>query len=299
MLARVAENLYWISRYVERAEHAARLLDDAYHRELDAGLVGDPDGGRPLEAVARLLGCPDVPEGREAVLDTLTFDRANPCSIWAMIARARENARGSQETLSAEGWSQLNQLYLYLGSARARQRLQASPFRFFDRVRRECLLFAARVDGTLPRNEVFHFLQLGRSLERADLTSRIVHARLAGADETGWASLLRVCSAHEAYLKLYQDRIHPEGVIGLLVLSGDFPRAVRFGVARCLESLRAIGGEDGLRTAAERRLGRLESDLRYSDAAEQAARGVGPLLHSVQEACALAGGEIHQAYFLT
>jgi uncharacterized alpha-E superfamily protein len=265
--------------------------------------VGDGEGGRPLEAVARLLGCPAPPDGREAVLDALTFDRAGPYSIWAMIARARENARGSQETLSAESWSQLNQLYLYLGSARARQRLQASPFRFFDRVRRECLLFAALMDGTLPRTEVFHFLQLGRYLERVDLTSRIVHAGFQGAapdaDEAGWASRLRVCSAHEAYLKLYQDRIHPEGVIGLLVLSGDFPRAVRFGVARCLESLRAIGGEGGLQTEAERRLGRLESELRYSDAAELAARGVGPLLQGVQDACARAGGEIHQAYFLT
>jgi len=237
------------------------------------------------------------------LLDCLTFDRDGPYSIRSMIAHARENARGTQETLSAESWSQLNQLHLYLGSARARQRLQSSPFRFFDRVRRECLLFAGLVDGTLPRTEVFHYLQLGRYLERVDMTSRLIHARFqdlaADDDESGWASLLRICSAHEGYLKLYQDRIHPEGVIDLLVLSSDFPRAVRFGVARCLESLRAIGGEEGLRTAAERRLGRLESDLRYSDAAELALRGVGPLLHQVQEACAQAGSEIHQAYFLT
>src|SRR5437763_9925254 len=114
MLSRVAENLYWISRYVERAEFATRLLDGAYHRELDAGLFGAGGGPRPLAAVAGLLGCPDPPTGREALLDGLTFDPSGPHSIRTMIARARENARGSQEALSAEAWSQLNQLHLYL-----------------------------------------------------------------------------------------------------------------------------------------------------------------------------------------
>src|SRR5207248_1232577 len=98
MLSRVAENLYWISRYVERAEAAVRLLDDAYHRALDVG----PDGtaARPLAAVARLLGHPDAPSGREALLDCLAFDPVGPHSVRAMIARARESARGSQEALS-------------------------------------------------------------------------------------------------------------------------------------------------------------------------------------------------------
>src|SRR4051794_26318130 len=122
MLSRVAENLYWISRYVERAEYAVRLIDGAYHRELDAGLVGG-GGPRPLAAVAQLLGFADAPTGREALLDSLTFDPANSHSIRSMIARARENARGSQEALSAESWSQLNQLHLYLGSPRARARM--------------------------------------------------------------------------------------------------------------------------------------------------------------------------------
>jgi uncharacterized alpha-E superfamily protein len=294
MLSRVAENLYWISRYVERAECAARLLDDAYNRELDAGLLGAGAGPRPLAAVGRLLGCSDVPAGREALLDCLTLDRAGPHSLRAMIGRARENARASQEALSAEAWSQLNQLHLYLGSPRARERLQVSPFRFFDRVRRACVLFAALVDGTLPRGEVYYFLQLGRSLERADLTARIVQV---GCD-TDPGGLLRVCSAYEAYLQRYQDRVEAEGVVEVLVLAADFPRSVRFRVARCLEALRAIGDGPG-GGAAERRLGRLDGELRYTDAAEVCGRGVGPFLAGVQEACAQAGAEIHQAYFLT
>jgi uncharacterized alpha-E superfamily protein len=218
-----------------------------------------------------------------------------------MIARARENARGSQETLSAEAWSQLNQLHLYLGGPRARERLQSSPFGFFERVRRECLLFAALVEGTLSRGEVYHFLQLGRSLERADVTARIVQAGFA-EDGPTWDSLLRVCSAHEVYLQRYQDRVEPEGVVDVLVLAADFPRSVRYRVARCLEALRRIsgGGAGDLGgTAAERGLGRLDGDLRYTDAVEVCGRGAATFLAGVLDKLARAGAEIQQAFFLT
>jgi uncharacterized alpha-E superfamily protein len=298
MLSRVAENLYWISRYVERAEAAARLLDDAYHRELDAGVIGNGTAARPLASVGRLLGCANGPPGREALLDCLTFDPSGPYSIRSMIARARENARGSQETLSAEAWSQLNQLHLYLAGPRSRERLQSSPFRFFERVRRACLLFAALVDGTLSRGEVYSFLQLGRSLERADVTARIVQTAFT-EDDPAWDGLLRICSAQEAYIQHYQERVEPEGVMDVLVLTADFPRSVRYRVARCLESLRRISGGDPGGTAAERRLGRLDGDLRYTDAAEVCGRGAVDFLAGVLEKLTRAGGEIQDAYFLT
>jgi uncharacterized alpha-E superfamily protein len=301
MLSRVAENLYWISRYLERAEAAARLLDDAYHRELDAGPIGNGTTTRPLATVARLLGCPAGPPGREALLDCLTFDPSGPHSIRAMIARARENARGSQETLSAEAWSQLNQLHLYLVGPRSRQRLQSSPFSFFERVRRACLLFAALVDGTLSRGEVYSFLQLGRSLERADVTARIVQSGFT-QDDPAWDGLLRVCSAQEVYVQRYQERVEPEGVVDVLVLAADFPRSVRYRVARCLESLRRISGGnpgDPAASAAERGLGRLDGDLRYTDAAEVCGRGAAIFLSGVLEKLTRAGAEIQGAYFLT
>ncbi|MFO0809998.1 MAG: alpha-E domain-containing protein [Gemmataceae bacterium] len=300
MLSRVAENLYWIARYVERADNVARLLDDAYHRELDVGATG----GRPLAAVVRMLGChetlPDDDRGR--AMSYLSFDRAGSSSIRSMIARARENARGTQEALSSEAWSHLNQLHLYLNGPKARARLESSPLRFLDRVRRDCLLFEALVDGTLPRTEVFHFLQLGRYLERVDMTSRILQARFqGGAPGEGiatWVGLLRSCSAHEAYLQQARERIDPVGVVGFLVLRPDFPRSLRFGVARGLESLRAIAGDGAWGAPAERQLGRLDGDLRYADADELFVRGVGEFLVDVQEACALAASEIHRAYFL-
>src|SRR3954451_11075642 len=194
MLSRVAENLYWISRYVERAENVARLLDVGFHLELDAsGLSGDVSGQAPIESVLTILACRDAFEeahgkqlkDREAVLRFLTFDRQNGHSILSMCARARENARGTQETLSGEVWSHVNKLYLYLGSPRAQRRFAASPSRFFDGIKRSCVLFDGLVDGTLPRTEVYHFLQLGRYLERVNQVSRILNVKLHGLREGG------------------------------------------------------------------------------------------------------------------
>jgi uncharacterized alpha-E superfamily protein len=321
MLSRVAENLYWISRYVERAENVARLLDVGFHLELDAsGLAGDVVGQGPIESVLTILACRDsfvkihgeAKMDRESVLRFLTFDRQNSHSILTMLAKARENARGTQETLSGEAWSQVNKLYLYLGSPRAHRRFAASPSRFFDGIKRSCILFDGLVDGTLPRTEVFHFLQLGRYLERVNQISRILNVKIHGLRDDGpiaertmrvvhWSSLLRSCSAYEAYLREHHDQIDPEGVVRYLVLDADFPRAMRFCVARCVESLREIAGgdEDEYRSEAERQLGRLDSELRYIDVGEIFGRGLNSFLTSIQDACNRVGDEIRQAYFQT
>jgi uncharacterized alpha-E superfamily protein len=321
MLSRVAENLYWISRYVERAENVARLLDVGLFLELDApGLNTDGGDSGTVEGVLAIMACRSAfdrahtPGDREAVLRFLTFDRQQRHSILAMIARARENARGTQDALSAEAWRQVNTLYLYLCSPRALRRFRASPSRFYDGIKRACILFGGLIDGTLPRTEAFHFLQLGRYLERVGQVSRILNVRLHGlrglAEEptveptlriVHWASLLRSCSAYEAYLREHHDRVDPQGVVRYLVLDAEFPRAMRFCVARCLESLRAIAGGDGgdFASEAERQLGRLDSELRYLDVGEIFSRGLSPFLTGIQEAGNRIGAEIHRAYFFS
>jgi uncharacterized alpha-E superfamily protein len=265
-----------------------------------------------------ILACRDTFErspGRrdpQAVLRFLTFDRKGAHSILAMIARARDNARGTQETLGSQPWSHINRLYLYLSGSRAQRHFLASPFRFYDRIRRACILFDGLVDSTLPRTEVFHFLQVGRYLERADMMSRILTVKFPALGESEaladlplasahGTSLLRICSAYEAYLKAHHDRIDPRQVVRYLVLDPDSPRAIRFGVARCLESLREIGGgdEDGYRSEAERLLGRLDGELRYLDFNEVFPLGLSTFLQGVQDTCTRVGKEIRQAYFLT
>lgn len=317
LLSRVAENLYWMSRYVERAENLARLLHVGFYLDLDAAELAREGGDGPVESLLTIFACRDAYAAgggtgdRDEVLRFLTFDRQNPQSMLRLVAAARENARGTQETVSAEAWSHVNRLYLYLSGPRALRRFRASPSRFFEAVKRACILFGGLIDSTLPRTEIFHFLQVGRYLERADQMSRILMAKSpalcpAGPDDGGlsmglvhWTSLLRSCSAYEAYLRSHHDRIDPVSVVRYLVLDADFPRAVRFSVARCRESLHAIAGgdDDEFSSEAERRLGRLDSDLRYLDVDEIFERGLPTFLTGVQDACGRIGDEIHHAYF--
>jgi uncharacterized alpha-E superfamily protein len=321
MLSRVAENLYWMSRNIERAENVARLLGVGFDLELDsAGLArnGQPDG--PLERVLTILASRDAYErahgpaerNRDAMLRFLTFEGKHSQSIIGMIARARENARGIQESISAEAWSHVNRLYLYLLGPKAQRRFEASPARFFEAVKQSCILFDGLIDSTLPRNEVFYFLQLGRHLERVDTISRIIAAesRTLHEPETGpapplrlvrWTSLLQSCSAYEAYLRTFHERIDPQSVVRYLVLDPDFPRAVRFCVTRCRDALHEISGGDldGYGSEAERRLGRLDGELRYIDVGEIFDRGLPSYLSGLQDTCNRIGDEIHHAYFAT
>jgi uncharacterized alpha-E superfamily protein len=164
----------------------------------------------------------------------------------------------------------------------------------------------------LPRSEAFHFLQLGRYLERVGQISRILNVRLHDLHDPGegrtaeaavriikWSSVLRSCSAYEAYLREHHDQIDPFGVVRYLVLDGEFPRAMRFCVARCCESLRAIAGDGGFGSEADRLLGRLDSELRYLDIGEVLDQGLSSFLSGIQDACNRIGDEIHRAYFFS
>ena len=332
MLSRVADNLYWMGRYVERAEYLARLLEDAFYLELDTSAV-QGQSPRPLDAVLGMFNANDSFErwhkgltrrgkepkresaaSRESILRFLTFARSDGLSVRAMISFARENARGTQDALSAEVWSQLNQTYLYLTSTKALSNFKSSALRFFTRVRRECLLFAALVHEVMPRTEAYHFIQIGRYLERIDMVCRILgahyywmpaageedhHGVEAGATLFRWRGLLRSCAAYEGYLQETETQLEPRSVLAYLLLATDSPRSVRNGTMRCLESLRYLGGAEGAggRNDAERQLGRLESDLRYTDLDEILAQGVAPFLDHILALTSTVGNDLHQAYF--
>ena len=223
MLSRVAENLFWMSRYLERAENVARLLDIGLYLELDAGDQPGDVGSAPVEIALNILACREAFRStheaaeRTAVLEFLTFERGNSQSILSMIARARENARGTQESIGVDSWRQANRLYLYLCSPKARRRFVASPSGFYTAIKDSCILFDGLIQNTLPRDEVYHFLQLGRFLERAEVMGRILHAkcqtsmgsaadgRESGLEVVRWAGLLRSCSAYGAYLRSERD----------------------------------------------------------------------------------------------
>jgi uncharacterized alpha-E superfamily protein len=271
-----------------------------------------------VEIALHILACRDAfhsahraPE-RNAVLGFLTFDRSNPQSILSMIALARENARGTQESLGVDAWSEVNRLFLYLSSQRAQRRFNASPSAFYTTIKQSCILFDGLVQNTLPRDEVYHFLQLGRYLERVNVMVRILHAKCqpqkpgtagtdVGMELIRWTGLLRSCSAYGAYLRVERDRVEPVGVIRFLVLNPDFPRATRFCVARCRNALQEIAGgdDDEYTSEAERLLGRLDGELRYIDVGEIFERGLLAFLDGIQTTCYRVGDEIQKSYFLT
>ncbi|GIW87023.1 MAG: hypothetical protein KatS3mg108_1347 [Isosphaeraceae bacterium] len=319
MLSRVAENLYWIGRYVERAENVARLLEVAYHLELDAAELREesPDAS-PLADALSVLACRDAFQQRagavlerEQVLEFLTIEPVEGHSIRVMLGRARDNARASREALSADAWDQLNSLFLEMRTSRARLRLQQSPLRFLEWVKRGCALFGGLVDATLPRAEAYHFLQLGRHLERANQIGRILQfglPRLPALEALDpgtlsamhWSNLLKSCSAHEAYLQHAHDQIDPVGVIGFLILDEGFPRSIRFCIDRCVESVESIE-DDGSPQASDARrlLGRLSSELRYLDQRDLLQRGLQPYLVGLLVTCHRIGDAVHLAYFQT
>src|SRR5262249_45320178 len=150
---------------------------------LDAATRSFDDGSAPVEIALNILGCRDAFRSthtsaeRTAVLGFLTFDRSNSQSILSMIARARENARGTQESIGVDAWRQVNRLYLYLCGQRASRRFQSSPSGFYTTIKQACILFDGLVQNTLPRDEVYHFLRLGRYLERLEVMGRILRAK--------------------------------------------------------------------------------------------------------------------------
>jgi uncharacterized alpha-E superfamily protein len=201
MLSRIAESLFWIGRYVERADDTARILDVHTQR-----LVEDPwiDERRACANLLALMGHPLEGADTEQVLATLAFDRVSPASIVGALSAARENARGAREVLSAEIWESLNVTHNALPQQRTMAR-RYGPHSLFRFVRERSAMVFGLADATMSRDESWLFLILGRSLERVDMTSRMLSTRvLAGDAAPSWTLVLRSTGAYEPYLRTYR-----------------------------------------------------------------------------------------------
>ena len=297
MLSRVADSIYWMSRYVERAENVARFIDVNLHLMLDA-----PDGQdqqwqplvnidrRPRDFAKRYGPRPR----RKTSLEFLTFDRENPNSILSCLRAARENARSVREIISSEMWLQLNTFYLMVKSAAAAANGLDNPQDFFDAVKQASHLFTGVTDATMTHGEAWHFSRLGRMLERADKTSRILDVKYfillrsvadvgTAFDDIQWAAVLRSASAFEMYRKRH-GRISPMRVAEFLLLDGEFPRAVRFCLITARDSLHAISGTPlgTFRHPPEKLLGQLCSDLSFTTLDEIIKHGLHEYLDDLQ-----------------
>ena len=270
MLSRVAESLFWIGRYVERAEDTARLLDVHFHEVLEDPTV---DEAAACAVLLTVMGVPDDVAGRhrdsQAVLELLGYDDA-PNSIAGALVAARQNARGAREALSAEIWQCLNSTHNAL-PARVAAARDFGPAPFFTYVRECAATFAGHVEASMSRDAGYDVLVLGRSLERVDMTARLLAARLgAGIGVEGWTSILRACSAHDAYLRTYHQGIDARRVLEFLLVDRLFPRSVFHALCAGEEALTRLdpaSGRSALDEPARRAIGRARTDLEFLSAA--------------------------------
>ena len=312
MLSRIADSLFWIARYMERAEDTARLLDVTYYMLLEGPARGWRLRWGPLVAIAgdEAAFAARYPEATaQSVHRFLGFDVENPSSIVQCIAKARENARTIRDRLSREMWEDLNGLFLTTSGVGVEAALAAGPHEFCSLVKFGCQRFQGVADATLPRDEGWHFLRAGQALERTGMTARIVdvqyHSLVEGASGAGepdnhqCMAVLKSVAAYEFYRRRYHSRIEPAKVVELLVLNPIHPRSIRFSVATLESSLRAISGApaDRYTNEAERLAGRLHDALKYDRIEDVLARGLHAYLADVQRLCCAIGDAIAASYF--
>ena len=303
MLSRVADSLFWMSRYLERAEHTARLLDVQLNLMLEQ--VPDASGGRWMHLLRSLNIRKEVePEAVPEIPRSLTFDAKNDSSIVACVTAARENARQVREQISSEMWEQLNELYLQMLRARNDDLWLAEPHQFFHAVKQGAHLFQGITDSTMNHGEGWHFIQLGRFLERMGATAALIDAHFGAfpgpaarevrsREYLEWVGLLKSCTAFEAYCKVYSADLRPDRVAEFLLLNSDFPRSVRFAaetIQTCLSGL-----SEFTRTSKSGRANRLAGRLRAALSFDQIDEIIGDDLHHYLDDIQRQGAQIHTA----
>ncbi len=311
MLSRVADSIYWLNRYVERAENIARFVGTNLNLILDSP-KGIEQQWKPLvyttgdqELFEQTYGEANA----ENVIQFLTFDSNYPNSILSCLQIARENARSVREIISSEMWEQINAFYWMVKNAAPDQSLSGLQD-FFTEVKLASHLFAGVMDATMSHNEGWHFGQIGRLLERADKTSRILDVKYyillpsvkhVGTilDQLQWIALLRSASAYEMYRKRSQHRITPDGVAEFLILDREFPRSIQSCLLQAERSLHQITGtpHGTWQNPVERTLGRLRSELGYITIDEIMHIGLHEFLNDLQKKINEVGDKIFENFF--
>ncbi|WGL50717.1 alpha-E domain-containing protein [Nocardioides sp. BP30] len=294
MLSRIAESLFWIGRYVERADDTARILDVQTQLMLEDPAVVVPATCR---AVLSIMGAEPPKDGvldARRLLDLLAYDRTSPESIAASLQAARESARRARETLSEPLWVAINTTYRAIPSGAFRA---MGPTRGLRWVRDQTALINGTAETTMSRDEGWQFLMLGRSLERADMTARLL-ASAALSPGHAWTTALRACGAHEAFLRSRRGLETELEVVEFLLLDRLFPGSVVFAITRaerCLASLESAS-RTGVENDAHRLLGRTRAELEYRPIEELVADLPAAMDH-FQRACATVTDAITRRFF--
>ena len=311
MLSRTADHLYWMSRYIERAENTARLLDIAYQTSLQPqSAEASEQTWRSLVSISELNGLyaaryPAI-QGRH-VMEFMVADENNLSSIFNCLRAARENARAVRGALTTEVWETMNQTWLELRRLLREGALARDPSQFFEWVKYRSHLSRGVTVGTMLQDEAFHFIRIGSFLERADNTARLLDVKFYRQDGAGserdaardfyyWSAVLRSVSGFEIYRKVYSNVIQPDKVAELLILRPDMPRSLSHCVTRMFANLKRVANPQSAETL--RRAGRMEAGLAFGRIDEILAQGLHPFLDGFLAEVAELGNDISKDFLV-
>lgn len=308
MLSRVADHLYWISRYLERAEHTARLIDVHLNLVLEQAISAVDERRQKLLTNLAVSAPPDAKLDEYHLAELLTFDRTNANSIVSCVIAARDNARQVREQISSEMWEQLNQLFLSVSATKMERVWAEQPHEFYQAVKKGSHLFEGITDSTLSHGQGWQFIQIGRFIERAMATARLLdvefqalhqekYGEMTASGQLALIGLLRSCTAFEAYTKVYTAHLQPRRVVEFLLLNTEFPHAIGFAIRAIQTALDEIASATETHKGARvyRLAGRLRAMLEYGQVDEIMDAGLAPYLSNVRDQCI----QIHDALYQT
>jgi uncharacterized alpha-E superfamily protein len=306
MLSRVADSLYWMARYLERAEHTSRLIAVKLESMIEQSTEDARDSWARVAVALATDGVATDADDIFAITQRLAFDRDNPASLLSSLRMARDNARQVREQLSTEVWEHLNRLYLRLQPVTIESTWVHQPARVFRESLEELQTLEGVTFSTLRHGEGWHFLELGRYIERAQLVSRLLDIHF-GVDAPGyaepppppkyldWLVLLKFCTAFEPYCKEHTAAIRPERIAEFLLFDPEFPHSVKFAVDRVRDSLARVapGAPPSRRAACERLAGRLKAAVDFGQIDELIGGSIDTFLVEITRQCE----QIHEAVY--
>lgn len=316
MLSRTADHLFWLSRYIERAENTARMLDIAYQTSLQPQSAEESEQTwRSLVSISELNGLFAAKYSAinaRNVMEFMVADESNLSSIFNCLRAARENARAVRGALTTEVWETMNQTWLEFRRLLREGALARDPSQLFEWVKYRSHLSRGVTVGTMLQDEAFHFIRIGSFLERADNTARLLDVKFyrqeqtqSGVEDTGhdtardfyyWSAVLRSVSGFEIYRKVYSNVIQPEKVAELLILRADMPRSLSHCMTRMQANLKRVANAQSAETL--RRVGRLEAELAFGRIDEILADGLHPFLDGFLAEVADLGVRISQDFLV-
>jgi len=315
MLCRVADSLFWMSRYLERAECTVRMVDVNLQLLLESQQMDVSDIHAHWKPILKSTGdlelffeCYDEVSS-DNVTEFLLFCKDNPSSVFSCVAGSRENARMIRDQISAEMWEIINRMYLYVKDLRKQKLTQADSLEFCNSIKEYSLLFQGITEYTFLHRVGYEFIKVGKSLERADKTGRLLDLKYffekkeqqqAGGivDTVQWKAILRACGGQDGYHQVYVSDIMPEQVVEFLILSKEYPRSMLYSMKELQQALHNISGcpQSHYSNEAERLCGRLINRLNYITVSEIMELGLHQFLDEVKEELNHVAVELNKKY---